>query len=606
MCYPVLFAVVAALAGGLAVVAAAPTPARAEMGPFRNLAPAATATQSSTEWGGVATRAQDDDTNGAFFDNSVTHTASEFQPWWEADLGSVSSIGTIELWNRTDCCSERLAYFWVLVSDTPFVSTDLTTARNQPGVSSYYASALSGPSKTFDVNRTGRYVRVQLAGHGALSLAEVKIFSTQALPAVDAQGWVTNNPFGMFIHYGPGTFTDNQWSDPNTPASVFNPSNLDADQWARGIRSAGMTFGVLTAKHHDGFALFPTDHSTYDVSSSPYQGGSGDVVREYVDALRAHGLKVGLYFSIWDRHNGQTTELVKNQLRELLTRYGRIDYLWFDGWGWAMGGGTQYDEIPYQPVRDFIRDVSPKTVVANNDHRRSTDTTDVLIWEVPIDGLPPNTPTPKDASDTLDTNSTWFYSTGTFPGQPTTGAPKSAASIESNLTGVNQGNALYLLNVGPDWTGQITQPYMDRLAEIGRNSISQSSTAWGGDALRASDGNTDGDFWHGSVSHTDYQQHAWWRRDLRRSKRIDTLRIWNRTIEHADRLSDYWVFISDQPFDTSLTPTQQSAQPGVWSRHLTTTAGRPTTLSPGANGRYVMIQLAGTNYLSLAEVQINP
>lgn len=166
---------------------------------------------------------------------------------------------------------------------------------------------------------------------------------------------------------------------------------------------------------------------------------------------------MGLYFSIWDRYNGNSTEVVKKQLRELLTNYGPIDYLWFDGWGWHV----PYSQIPYRPVRDMIRQVSPRTVVANNDHFGTLQTTDVIIYEVPIEGMPPaSNDRPIDASATMDTNSTWFHTT-------LTGAPRSTDDITGNLARATAGNALFLLNVGPDKTGRIPQDYVSRLKEVG-------------------------------------------------------------------------------------------------------------------------------------------
>ncbi|MEV5486134.1 MULTISPECIES: alpha-L-fucosidase [Streptomyces] len=293
-----------------------------------------------------------------------------------------------------------------------------------------------------------------------LTLAGISGGATvQAADPSPAQKWVTDNPFGAFIHYNMSTYQNVQVASPNASPSDFNPTNLNVDQWAKAIKSAGMTYGTLTVKHHDGFALWPTAYSTHDIAASPYKGGNGDIVREYVDAMRANGLKVGLYFSIWDQKNGNDEQLVKNQLKELLTNYGQIDYLWFDGWGWKV----PYSTIPYQPVRDYIRELSPNTVVANNDHQKSLTTSDVVVYEVAnnIDGLPPATNTnPTDGSDTLDSKSTWFHTTAT-------GDPRSAGDILTKLKRLKDGNSLYQLNVGPDKTGAIPQNYVDRLKEIG-------------------------------------------------------------------------------------------------------------------------------------------
>ena len=142
-----------------------------------NLALNRTATQSSTTGNWGAQLAVDGNTDGNLFNGSVTHTQEGNQPWWQVDLGAVSSIATIEVWNRSDSDTQRLSNFYVLVSDTPFSSTNLEDARNQSGVSSYNVSGEAGRPTTFTVNRTGRYVRVQLSGSGELTIAEVRVLS---------------------------------------------------------------------------------------------------------------------------------------------------------------------------------------------------------------------------------------------------------------------------------------------------------------------------------------------------------------------------------------------------------------------------------------------
>ena len=131
--------------------------------------------QSDTLWGGYSSRAVDGNTSGNWSENSVTHTAVQNNAWWQVDLGSVKSLQTIQLWNRTDCCGDALSNFYVLVSDEPFTSTDLSTTQNQTGVWSSYFSGQAGASTSITVNRSGRYVRVQLAGSDRLSLAEVLV-----------------------------------------------------------------------------------------------------------------------------------------------------------------------------------------------------------------------------------------------------------------------------------------------------------------------------------------------------------------------------------------------------------------------------------------------
>jgi hypothetical protein len=151
-----------------------PTPTNTLSVPI-NLALNKTATQSSTGYGGVASRAVDGNTNGNFNNNSVAHTNNEAQPWWQVDLGAVGNLTTIEVYNRTDCCSDRTKDFYVFVSDVPFTSTSLSATISQSGVSSYHITGQAGSPTTITINRTGRYVRVQLVSTNYLHLAEVKV-----------------------------------------------------------------------------------------------------------------------------------------------------------------------------------------------------------------------------------------------------------------------------------------------------------------------------------------------------------------------------------------------------------------------------------------------
>jgi alpha-L-fucosidase len=141
----------------------------------------------------------------------------------------------------------------------------------------------------------------------------------------------------LFLHFGVNTFTNREWGDGEEDPAIFNPTRLDAGQWARVAREAGFRAMVLTAKHHDGFCLWPTATTRHSVASSPWRDGTGDVVREMVDACRAEGLRVGLYCSPWDRNHPtygdspRYNDVLMEQLTELLTRYGEVHEVWFDG-----------------------------------------------------------------------------------------------------------------------------------------------------------------------------------------------------------------------------------------------------------------------------------
>jgi alpha-L-fucosidase len=172
----------------------------------------------------------------------------------------------------------------------------------------------------------------------------------------------------LFVHFGVNTFTDREWGDGREDPAIFAPVALEARQWARAARAGGCRAMVLTAKHHDGFCLWPTRTTTHSVVRSAWRGGSGDVVREFVDACRAEGLRPGVYLSPWDRNNPhygdspRYNDLYCDQLTELLTQYGPLAEVWFDG---ANGEGPngrrqQYD---WPRVWALVRKLQPEAVM---------------------------------------------------------------------------------------------------------------------------------------------------------------------------------------------------------------------------------------------------
>lgn len=165
--------------------------------------------------------------------------------------------------------------------------------------------------------------------------------AAHVVPSENQLRHLRETPFYAFIHFCPNTYTNLEWGDGTEDPAIFNPTELDCDQWARAVKDAGMKGIVLTAKHHDGFCLWQTKYTEHSMKNSPYKNGKGDIVKECAEACKKHGLKFGFYLSPWDRNSkyygtDEYNTYYKNQLTELLTNYGEIFYVWFDG---ACGEG---------------------------------------------------------------------------------------------------------------------------------------------------------------------------------------------------------------------------------------------------------------------------
>jgi alpha-L-fucosidase len=193
------------------------------------------------------------------------------------------------------------------------------------------------------------------------------IANTRPRPTAPQLEW-QRDELAMFLHFGVNTFSDREWGDGHEDPRSFAPAALDARQWARAARDAGFRAMILTAKHHDGFCLWPTRTTAHSVAASSFRNGSGDVVREFVDACRAEGLKAGVYLSPWDRNNPaygdspRYNDLYIEQLTELLTRYGPIAEVWFDG---ANGEGPNGKKQVYDWPRVFstVRRLQPSAIM---------------------------------------------------------------------------------------------------------------------------------------------------------------------------------------------------------------------------------------------------
>ena len=195
-----------------------------------------------------------------------------------------------------------------------------------------------------------------------------------AAPEALAQNFVDMKPtpqqvawqdmeMGAIIHFGTNTFLNREWGDGTAPTSVFNPQHVDTDQWIEAAKSSGIRYVVLVAKHHDGFALYPTEQTDYSVKSSPWLGGKGDLVRMVSDSARSHGLRFGVYLSPWDRHDPRYKDPAAydkyylSMLEELASHYGELTEFWLDG---AGSTGRKYD---FDTIIDNLRTYQPNALV---------------------------------------------------------------------------------------------------------------------------------------------------------------------------------------------------------------------------------------------------
>ncbi|MFF4488788.1 RICIN domain-containing protein [Streptomyces sp. NPDC001544] len=283
--------------------------------------------------------------------------------------------------------------------------------------------------------------------------------------------------FGMFNHFNMGTFTNEEWATPNQDPTRFAPTAVDCAQWAAAAAAAQMKYGVLTTKHHDGFCLWPSAYNKYNVANSSYKH---DIVAQYVTAFRAQNLKVGLYFSIWDRtydvqaydtrHNVASDQAVQpgdityilNQITELLTNYGTIDMFITDGYAWQMG----QQAVPYQRIRERVKSLQPDIVMIDHGGLSVPFLGDAIYFEEPLGITSPTGNTYASLQGQTISNG-WFW----HPTTPTESL-LSQQDIISHLGDLEPKYTSFILNCPPNRNGVLDDNIVKRLSDVG--------SAWGG------------------------------------------------------------------------------------------------------------------------------
>jgi len=303
-----------------------------------------------------------------------------------------------------------------------------------------------------------------------------------------------------FLHFGMNTFTGREWGDGTENPAWFQPDSLDCDQWAEVLASSGFKMAMLTAKHHDGFCLWPTETTEHSVANSGWTDGETcDVVKLFTDACRRHGLKVGLYLSPWDRNapcygdSPAYNDFFVAQLTELLTNYGEIDEVWFDG---ACGEGPNGKVQEYDRPRfaNVVHTLQPNAVAAlqggdvrwvgnENGMGRETEwsstvllpqTATVLQEGFPGDAVKTHSPGSRELVGKA-MQMFWFPSEvdvsirpGWFYHEEEDGAVKSLEHLKNIYFSSVGMNSLLLLNIPPDKHGRISRPDVERLQEFNR------------------------------------------------------------------------------------------------------------------------------------------
>jgi alpha-L-fucosidase len=290
-------------------------------------------------------------------------------------------------------------------------------------------------------------------------------------PLLDLQQEFVDLRFGMFLHFNMATFQDREWGDPTSSPELFRPTALDTDQWAAAAKSANMTWGCLTTRHHDGFCIWPTKTRGASVRRTSHQI---DVVRAYVDSFRAAGLRVGLYYSILSlrddiRHFNVTpdkVQLVKDQLTELLSNYGEIDVLITDGWN-APWSRITYEEMPYREIYEHVKALQPNCLLSDLNASQypagGLYYSDIKAFEQNAgQKVPQQSDLPALSCVTITPE--WFWKQKDIDGE----LKPVKTVVEEWLVPLNRRHCNLILNAPPTREGRLAPNVVSRLEEIGR------------------------------------------------------------------------------------------------------------------------------------------
>src|ERR1700756_5094713 len=313
-----------------------------------------------------------------------------------------------------------------------------------------------------------------LSGHSGTATAQNearRVTPCRGRQLLELQQRFVDLRFGMFLHFNMATFQDREWGDPTSAPDLFHPTDLDTDQWAAAARSANMTWGCLTTRHHDGFCIWPTKTAAASVGQA---SNSIDVVRAYVNSFRKAGLRVGLYYSILSlrddiRHFNVTPakiQLIKDQLTELFSAYGEVDILITDGWD-APWSRITYEEVPFREIYEHIKSLQPNCLIcdlnASQYPQGGLYYSDVKAFEQNAgQKVPDGSDVPALSCVTITDG--WFWKQ-----QDVNGHLKAVTTVVNEwLEPLNRRHCNLILNAPPTREGRLAPNVVSRLEEIGK------------------------------------------------------------------------------------------------------------------------------------------
>ena len=279
--------------------------------------------------------------------------------------------------------------------------------------------------------------------------------------------------FGMFVHFGLPTFQNADWTDPELDAGVFNPTRLDTRQWVNTAKSAGCKFICVSVKHHAGFCMWNTSTTDYNVMNTPL---GRDVLKELTSALREAGMQVMFHFSILDTHHRirhtlpftkEKTDFIKAQLRELLTCYGPVNTIMFDGWD-APWGRISYSDVSFQEIYSFVKSLQPNCLVMDlNGSKYPKDAlfySDISCYEQGAGEKISAADNKLPSMACYPLQRTWFWKESF----PTDELKDVDMIVRENIIPYNNAYCTYILNAAPNRDGLIDPNAVEAMARIGR------------------------------------------------------------------------------------------------------------------------------------------